>query len=232
MLNIQDLIQVVNEHLQKGNGQAALDLLQSLQTQYPAEPHLPLFQAQILASYGQVDKAIEVYTNIGQRFPSFSNAFAALGAIYDQRGQNDLAFQQWLRASENNPGLHSFAIHSLLKSPSADSLTLLEAAREWGNRHGTRSRQAQNYRFASYRGDRVINIGYSCAFWFADTIRFLVVPAARGHDRNRFRVYGYSPRPVEARVAGSCDVFRVCGQLNDDEFINQVARTGLTFWWR
>src|SRR5262249_44465049 len=73
------------------------------------------------------------------------------------------------------------------------------------------------------RGDR-IRIGYHCAFMDLDTIRYMMRNVFEAHDKSRFEIYGYSPKPFPVELAPCFDVVRDTRAISDEAFLSMVRR--------
>lgn len=222
MLDVTQLQNEIKAFLDARNVDGAMKLLYEKGKQDPNDPRYSYYQGDILKKEGHIDAAISVLVDLVQRFPGFVPPYLLLGQIYDDRGENAIAFGYWSLIFQNNANLHAQAIGSLLKCPETDSQMLLDIAVDWGRRYGKLSNTTGGFSFRPYDGERIIKVGYICNFWTADTIRAQLLPMARRHDRSAFKVYAYNWREVDHDISDCVDVFRSYGVRNDEELVEYI----------
>lgn len=160
-------------------------------------------------------RKIVLLTLPGERFhhaaPSrgsmFADIYALAAARYEERGQIDLAIEMWEQARPpDNVDVDSTACQAILKSPSATDATLAAFQRKWVRRHLD---EAHVVHLSTKRGaGGKIRVGYHCAFMDGDTMRNMMRNVIAAHDRDRFEIYGYAPRPVPPDIKGVFDAWR------------------------
>ena len=175
-----------------------------------------------------------------ERASMFAELYATTMALYEARGQIELALEMSERARPpNNMSLDSLASQAMLKLPAVTDEKIASFQHIWVRRHiGDQpvvSLAAPNIR----DGKRKIRIGYHSSAMDGDTIRYMMRNVMIAHDRSRFEVYGYSPVPFSDGLKSSFDVFRnttilqarpdsvfvgLTPTLSDNEFVELVRR--------
>lgn len=164
----------------------------------------------------------------------FADLYALAGFRYEARGQIDLAIDMWDRARPpDDIDIDSLACQAMLKSPAATDATLAERQKEWVRRHLPERPPVTPIRLAVH--STKIRIGYFCSFMDSDTMRNMMRNVIAAHDRNRFEIYGYSPRPVAADIERAFDVWRLTRAgpstggdcYTDEEFAHLMRADGI-----
>ena len=136
---------------------------------------------------------------------SLTEAYTLAGIQYEARGQIVPALAMWKHARDDVT-IDSLACQAHLKNPSATDESLADVQRNWVARHIGN----EPHVILPRAGDRPkIRIGYHCAFMGNDTIRHMMRNVFLAHDRARFEVFGYSPRPVPSDISTCFDVLRI-----------------------
>src|SRR5262249_17724457 len=95
------------------------------------------------------------------------------------------------------------------------AVELLRIQRRWATRHIRPDAGGSE-------GERMIRIGYHCAFMNSDTVRFIMSAVIKRHDRRRFAVIGYSSTDVARDIDEAFDQLRLTTNLSDEQFAAQV----------
>ena len=166
-----------------------------------------------------------------------ADLYAFAGALHDARGQIDIALDMLKLARPlKRADIDSLACQSLLKLPGATDATIASFQKAWAERHTGRPEKVTVVTPNVPRITRKIRVGYHSAYMESDTIRFMMRNVLRAHDRTRFEIYGYSPKPVPADIGAAFDVVRNIGDrrstqamagppaIPDDQFVSLVRR--------
>lgn len=139
----------------------------------------------------------------------FADLYAQAAARFEARGQIALAIDMWNHAGPpHNITLDSLACQALLKLPDVTDAFIVEFQRKWVDRYVGERKSTRLARAKADASRRKVRIGYHCSFMDSDTVRYMMRDAIAAHDRTKFEVYGYSPRPVPDDLKGSFDVLR------------------------
>jgi predicted O-linked N-acetylglucosamine transferase (SPINDLY family) len=180
---------------------------------------------------GLMKQAVDLEQHeIMSRDPAWLRAglYEVAARIYRDRAQLDQAWAMWKRARPlGDVYVDSMACQGMLKSQKSTDASLLEVQREWASRHARPLASQAEPRFAPRPAGERIAVGYHCGFWQMSTARAQILPFVAAHDRDRFRVVGYSPAAVGCEVAAHFDDFRVVDGVNDANFVDLVRADGI-----
>jgi predicted O-linked N-acetylglucosamine transferase (SPINDLY family) len=160
---------------------------------------------------------------ISQPVPALVYQRAA--ACYESRGQIDAAVRTWgLLGQRSDRHVDSLACQALLKSPSVTNQELLEAQLRWASRHALPGKPGPARAPSVVRTgvSRPIHVGYHCSSWQADYMRYQVLPFVRLHDRDAFRVFGFSSTSEQTSATACFDGFDCVGSQSDADFRRTV----------
>ncbi|MEP7305689.1 MAG: glycosyltransferase [Acidobacteriota bacterium] len=146
--------------------------------------------------------------------------------LYYRRGQIRQALEMCERADDSSSDL--LACRAVLRLPAATANDPLAMQQRWAAKHVMAPAIASaNLPRRADQGDRMIRIGYHCAFMDSDTIRFQMSAVIKRHDRHEFTVIGYSPTEVAVDIRDAFDLVKVTGGLSDDQFAALVRADGI-----
>jgi predicted O-linked N-acetylglucosamine transferase (SPINDLY family) len=127
----------------------------------------------------------------------------------------------------NDPAVDAAACQLSLASPDHSDADLEPLLRRWSAKHtGPAPHMAPRIQgqFAGVRRRHPLTIGYHCIFWGDVTAQVLALPFIAAHDRDAFRVIGYSPWQEAAQVEQRFDVFRGSTEKLDDDAFAALVR--------
>ena len=143
--------------------------------------------------------------------------------LYYARGQIDEALDMWSRTGDlADPEVEGLACQARLMSARATYPELLKVQQQWASRHAQPITSLPPFAAQPYDGVRRIRVGYFCSFMEGDTIRFIMLPVLKHHDRSRVEVFGYAPAQVPADIHSGFEHFRVLGAMSDVQFVEAV----------
>ena len=142
---------------------------------------------------------------------------------FRDRGQIEQSWLAWTHTKDlDDLYINSMALQALMKSPRITDAELLERQRIWAAQY---ARPLPSKLPASFKkkapGEKVV-IGYHCGFWHINTGKSQALPFIAAHDRDRFKVIGYSPNPQNQDVRRNFDELHVTGELSDGQFVDLV----------
>lgn len=185
-----------------------------------AEAHFNL--GGVLRKAGRLADALAAYERTITLWPACVPAYAAMAEAYGEQGRQEDAISSQRRAltlHPDNSAIHSDLLFTLHYLPTVSPQQLLEEAKEWARRHGSRPGLRplpDNDRTA----DRRLRVGYLSPDFRAHTLAHFIEPLLSAHDRGQFEVYCYSavlhPDPVTDRLRKLADVWREVRDLDDD----------------
>lgn len=166
----------------------------------------------------------------------FADLYGMVGSRYEERGQIEVALEMWEMARPpDSVAYDSLAAQALLRLPGATDRMIADHQRLWVERHiGQRKPVVLKSNRAARAGK--VRVGYHCEFMDRDTIRYMMRDVFKAHDRSRFEIYGYSPKPYPADLAPCLDVLRDTSAqspqgsepgspaISDEAFISMVRR--------
>jgi hypothetical protein len=169
----------------------------------------------------------EFHPDAPPRPAMFADLYGLVGTLYEGRGQIEMALEMWEEARPpDNETYDSLATQALLRLPDANDELIADRQRLWVQRHIKQTEPVILRSKRTARGGK-IRVGYHCAFMNLDTIRYMMRNVMKAHDRSRFEIYGYSPKPFPADLAPCLDVMRDTGSLSDGAFISLVRRDAI-----
>ena len=143
--------------------------------------------------------------------------------LYYGRGQIGQALEMWERARAlNDPMVDGLASQAMLLLPGATYAGLLDIQARWVAKHVGAPKLVSNPIVRQSPGERKIRVGYYCSFMEGDTIRFMMSPVIKRHDRSKFTVFGYSPNSLPQDMARTFDAVRSTRGLSDEQFAELV----------
>lgn len=142
---------------------------------------------------------------------------------FRDRGQIEQAWLAWTHARDlNDLYVDSMALQALMKAPTITDADLLERQRAWAEHY---ARPLPGKLPASFRkkapGEKIV-VGYHCGFWHINTGKSQALPFIAAHDRDRFKIIGYSPNEQNQDVRRHFDEMHVTGALSDGQFVDLV----------
>jgi hypothetical protein len=152
--------------------------------------------------------ASEFHPAAPSRAAMLADLYGRVGVRYETRGQIELALEMWEQARPpDNIIYDSLATQARLRLPLGTDEMIAEHQRLWVKRHIKQHAPVILPSKRAARGGR-IRVGYHCAFMDLDTIRYMMRNVMKAHDRSRFEVFAYSPRPLPADLVPCLDVIR------------------------
>lgn len=140
--------------------------------------------------------------------------------LYYARGQIDEALEMWRRAGElQDPEIDGLACQAQLMSPTATYPDLLRSQQNWARRHARIDTGLPPFSPPPSKARGRVRVGYYCSFMEGDTIRFIMLPVLREHDRRQFEIYGYSLADVPIDIRSGFEHHRATGAMSDREFV-------------
>ena len=184
---------------------------------------IPFAVARTYTEQQRTDRAFSMLDWAVSIDPGCRDAYWERGVLLEARGEIDDALAAW-RASDvfRDPDRHSRYLVASIKSDAVTNQSLLDAHRDWAERHAIREGSVGFPPLPSWNPGERINIGYASAMWETDTVAFQLLPILRRHDRNRFKVTAYTPFETSARVAAAVDDVRIIGALSNEEYVRRV----------
>jgi hypothetical protein len=202
----------------------------------PPNAHLSFIRGVLLRLAWRMDEAIEAY----QR--SIDLGYAGIGPYkelfqhFEKRGRIDEALACWRLASErgySTARFHSMALDAWLKRPDATGEELMQAHVTWAKRYGRSDPDVPPLAVDRFDGSRPLRVGYVCSFWEAPTIRSMLLPVLKRHDRRRVHAYLYLSGPLRMgemwreRYEPHAAAVREVDRLSDREFLNLTRADGI-----
>ncbi len=220
----QSIMQHTSELSDRGEHEKSLAFLLEQEKQYPQEPCILIYAAMNCVEMGRTDTALAYYHENAKRFPALAINYYRIAELYEKRGMIDEAISFWKHglALKDDAFAHSNMLQSMLKSPTMQSHMLLREHKKWAAKHANQCFYNKGHHFRPFHRDRRIRVGYVCTFWHTPTIKYQLLHILREHDRSKYEIYGYSATDAPEEFQTPVDVFRVVGQMDDDEFIQQV----------
>ena len=154
----------------------------------------------------------------------------------EKRGRIDEALTCWQTAFDrgySNVRFHSMALDARLKRPAATGAELRHAHVTWAERYGQPDPDVPPLVVERFDGSRPLRVGYVCSFWEAPTIRFMLLPVLKRHDRTRVSAVLYVSGPLQTGETWRelyephVSAVREVHQLNDREFLNLTRGDGI-----
>lgn len=172
----------------------------------------------------QTSPTSDFHPDLPSRASMFADLYGVVGSRYEERGQTEMALEMWEQARPpDNVTYDSLATQALLRLPDASDELIANRQRLWVQRHIKQRAPVVLRSNRAARGGN-IRVGYHCAFMDRDTIRYMMRNVMKAHDRSRFEIYAYSPKPFPSDLASCLDVMRYTGALSDPAFISRVRQ--------
>ena len=197
-------------------------------TTRPDDPSLLYVRGVALRNLWRMDEAIDAYRRSIAAGYEGIGPYRELFQHLDKRGRIDEALEVWRQAHErgySTARFHSMALDARLKRAGATAEELLAAHREWVDLYAHPDPSVPPLDVAPFDGTRPLRVGYVCSFWEAPTIRFILLPVLKRHDRRVVQPYLYVTEPLrsgelwremyEPHVAG----IREVAGLSDRDFV-------------
>ena len=209
----------------------ALPRVEALLADAPDDARLLYVRGVLLRQAWRMDEAMASYER------SIALGYGGVGPYrerfqhLEKRGRLDEALAVWQLAQDrglSTSRFHSHALDCRLKRPGATSEELLEAHRAWAACYAKPDPGIPPLVVEPFDGKRPLRVGYVCSFFEAPTIRYMLLPVIKQHDRARVRTVLYISGPLmmgetwrelyEPHVEAAREVFR----QSDREFVEQV----------
>jgi hypothetical protein len=214
----------------------ALAITDDIAAQAPADARLLFIRGVLLRLAWRMDEAIDSYRRSIERGYGGPGPYRELFQHLEKRGLIDEALDCWQLACDrgySNARFHSMALDARLKRPGATADELLEAHRAWASRYGQPDPNVPPLAVTPYDGSRPLRVAYVCSFWEGPTLRFMLLPVLKRHDRTRVQPYIYISGPLimgetwrelyEPYVEAVREVYR----LDDRAYVDLVRRDGI-----
>ena len=144
---------------------------------------------------------------------------------YRARGLIGQALQMYRKAeSISDATIDAEACQLALTSPEYDDADLEQLHRRWSTKHAVPIHHVVHGVFAKRERKRIITIGYHCIFWNNFCADALALSFIAKHDRERFRVIGYSPWDEPQHVQEHFDAFRAATEKHDHAKFADLVR--------
>jgi len=196
-----------------------------------ANARLWFIRGVLLRIAGRMDAAIEAYLRSIDLGYAGNGPYKELFQHFEKRGRIDEALACWWLASErgySTARFHSMALDAWLKRPGATGDELMLAHAAWATRYGRPDPGVPPLTIEGFDGSRPLRVGYVCSFWEAPTIRSMLLPVLRRHDRRRVEAYLYLSGPLRAGetwrelYAPHAAEVREVDRLSDREFLDLI----------
>jgi glycosyltransferase involved in cell wall biosynthesis len=150
---------------------------------------------------------------------------------YRDRGLIAQALHMYRKAEMlNDSQVDAAACQLALASPDLTDADLERMHRRWSEKYFSPDYHLVRGSFAK-RGrspDGKITIGYHCIFWGSFCADALAFSVFKHHDREKFRIIGYSPFDEPAHVQEQFDVFHgATGSYDSRSFVDMVRADGV-----
>jgi predicted O-linked N-acetylglucosamine transferase (SPINDLY family) len=202
----------------------------------PSNARLWFIRGVLLRLAWRMDEAMDAYErSIGLAYDGIG-PYRELFQHLEKRGRIAEALDCWRLAFErghSNARFFSMALDAWLKDPDASNEELLQAHRAWAEQYARPDPDVPPLVVGPFNGSRPLRVGYVCSFWEAPTIRYLILPVLKRHDRRRVHAYLYLSGPLrmgetwrelyEHHVTAVREVDR----LGDREFLEVVRADGI-----
>lgn len=214
----------------------ALACSDRLLVEAPSNARLWFIRGVLLRIAGRMDEAIEAYRCSIERGYAGAGPYRELFQHLEKRGRIDEALACWRLADVrgySTPRFHSMALDALLKRPDAGGDELMRAHVAWATRYGRPDPEVPPLRIDRFDGGRPLRVGYVCSFWEAPTIRFMLLPVLKRHDRRRVKAYLYLSGPLRAGelwrelYEPHAVAVREVDRLSDREFLDLTRADGI-----
>ena len=151
---------------------------------------------------------------------------------FRSRGLVAQALQMYRKAEAvNDAVIDASACQLALASPDFSDADLEPLLRRWSAKHiGPAPHMAPRIhgQFAGVRARSPLTIGYHCVFWTDPCADALALPFIAAHDREAFRIVGYSPWTEPMRIQAGFDRFHGnTERYNDEDFAALVRSDGV-----
>lgn len=150
--------------------------------------------------------------------------YSKVAYLYEARGQN---WPTYLGPDDGDKNLELQLNRAQLKLPRITSQELLDLQLNWSRRYASPKEKKLNYQFSRWDGVRPINVAYLSPLFDKPAGHSQILPFVRAHDRTRVKTFAYAPFQCPSEISRSFDIFRVTGQLSDDEFVDLCRADGI-----
>ena len=165
--------------------------------------------------------------------PSVDAGDTFLGRLYEYtatryraRGLLPQALQMYRKAEVlNDETVDAAACQLAITSPDYTDADLETMYRRWSEKHAAPVHHIVHGRFKKYKPKKPIMIGYHCIFWGSACADALALSYIAKHDRENFRIIGYSPFEESPWVQEHFDVFHGATQRYDNEDFANLVRS-------
>jgi hypothetical protein len=214
----------------------ALSCTTRLLARAPSNPRLLFIHGVLLRTAWRMDDAIEAYQRSIERGYAGIGPYRELFQHLEKRGRIDEALACWRLADKrgySTARFHSMALDARLKRPDASGDELMLAHGVWAQRYGQPDPDVPPLLADAFDGSRPLRVGYVCSFWEAPTLRFMLLPVLKRHDRRRVQAYLYVSGPLRAgdawreRYEPHAVAVRDVNALSDREFLDFTRADGI-----
>lgn len=166
-----------------------------------SDPRLWFVRGVLLRQAWRMDEAIDAYQrSIGLGYDG-AGPYRELFQHLEKRGLIDEALSCWRLAFErgySTARFGSMALDASLKDPDATVEELRQSHQAWAELYAQPDPDVPPLKVAPFDGGRPLKVGYLCSFWEAPTIRFMLLPVLKRHDRAKVRATLYVTAPLRA----------------------------------
>lgn len=213
----------------EGNLNEALRIFSVASLANKTDPRPIYEQAMLLSNMEYKNKAIAVAKKMLSQHPTFLLGYDLIARIHEGRGEIEEALEAWKKTYPlGNSGMHSYALHTMLKSLESTSESLLQEHLAWAERYARPLKHKQNFVFRKDFENREIRVGYHWHSWDHFTISSQLFPILKHHNRSKFKLIAYDDGkefddPANfAHVPKYFDEVRMATHLTDEQYIDQV----------
>lgn len=199
-------------------------------------PRLMFIRGVLLRQAWRMDEAMAAYQRSIDLGYEGIGPYRELFQHLEKRGRIDDALACWQGASDrgySTARFDSMALDARLKRPDATGRELRRAHQLWVQRHGQPDPAVPPLTVEPFNGSRPLRVGYVCSFWEAPTIRFMLLPVLKRHDRSRVHPYIYVTAPLRAgdlwreMYEPLAAAVREVHGLSDREFVDLTRADGI-----